>query len=58
MLIEENFPKYKFVYEIIGRAFGVRALGDGLVTMIDHERWRHKRAIFNHGFQRRFLAFR
>ena len=37
------------------RAFGVRALGDGLVTLMDHEKWRHKRGLFNHGFQRKFM---
>lgn len=56
MLIEGNFPKDKQVYDMIGRAFGVRVLGDGLITNTDHEKWRHKRAIFNRGFQRRLVV--
>ena len=55
MIIDENFPKYEFVYNLIGRAFGVRSLGDGLVTMTDHNRWKHKRALFNNGFLRRYV---
>lgn len=35
--------------------FNTRALGHGLLTEIDNERWKKKRSIFNHGFQRSFL---
>lgn len=34
--------------------FGERSMGDGLVSLIDQNKWKHKRNLYNHGFQRRF----
>lgn len=54
MLIDENFPKDEFSYTLLGRTMGVRNLGDGLVTLTDHNRWKHKRSLLNNAFLRRY----
>lgn len=53
--IEKNFPKAKYTYSKIGYPGGERFMGDGLVTEIDHDKWKARRALFNPGFHRQIL---
>lgn len=47
-LIEEDFPK-----KGIGAfPFGERFLGFGLLTEVDKNKWRNRRALINHGFRK------
>ena len=54
-LITLNLPKAQRVYSKIGNVFGQRCLGRGVLTEMDHEIWRRKRAMLNPAFHRKYL---
>nr|QUF59383.1 cytochrome p450 CYP3049B1 [Brachionus angularis] len=45
---EKEFEKFMFPY-------GIRFIGYGLSTECNHQRWYHRRSIYNQGFQRNAL---
>ena len=53
VIIEKNFDKYEPIYEKIAYPFKERFLGNGLITQLDWEKWRSKRAIINTVFYRK-----
>jgi cholesterol 24(S)-hydroxylase len=55
IMITNHFPKQAFSNEAIARPCGEPFLGQGLVTEMDYEKWKTRRAIFNHGFHRNVL---
>nr|QEV83813.1 cytochrome P450 [Brachionus rotundiformis] len=55
ILIEKDLPKKPEIYNIVGYPFGERFLGSGLVSEINKEKWRARRALFNHGFKKNSL---
>lgn len=55
ILVTLNSPKAYRVYSLIGYVFGQRAAGQGVLTEIDHEVWRRKRAMLNPAFHRKYL---
>ena len=52
VLITKNFPKYPLIYKLAGFPVFSRFLGNGLVTQMDQNKWKHERALFNPGFYR------
>lgn len=54
-LITLNLPKAERVYSKIGYIFGQRGAGQGILTEVDHEIWRRKRAMLNPAFHRKYL---
>ncbi|RMZ96970.1 cholesterol 24-hydroxylase-like [Brachionus plicatilis] len=56
ILIDKDFPKKPEIYKIVGFPFGERFLGHGLVSEIDKEKWRNRRALFNHGFKKNAIS--
>ena len=54
-LITLNLPKAERVYSKLSNVFGHRASGQGILTELDHEVWRRKRAMLNPAFHRRYL---
>ena len=54
-LITLNLPKAERVYSKLSNVFGHRASGQGILTEVDHEVWRRKRAMLNPAFHRRYL---
>jgi len=52
ILITKNFTKDPLSYNTIAYPLGERFIGRGLVTEIDHEKWRERRATYNPGFNR------
>ena len=54
-LVTLNLPKAHRVYSKLSYLFGQRAIGRGILTEIDHDIWRHKRAMLNPAFHRRYL---
>jgi hypothetical protein len=55
VLITKNFPKYSLIYSLAGFPFSNRYLGNGLVTQMNHEKWKKDRALFNPGFHRQYI---
>nr|ATW72316.1 cytochrome p450 CYP3049A4 [Brachionus calyciflorus] len=55
VVIDLDLHKNDTSYNILAYPFKSRALGKGLVTQIDKEKWKKSRALFNHGFQRSVL---
>ncbi|KAM3603003.1 uncharacterized protein V6R79_014859 [Siganus canaliculatus] len=55
VLMSPKYPKDKFVYERLSRLFGVRFLGNGLVTARDHEQWYKQRRIMDPAFSSLYL---
>ncbi|RNA07005.1 cholesterol 24-hydroxylase-like [Brachionus plicatilis] len=55
IFITYNFPKHHHVYSIFGFPLGFRFLGNGLVTDLDNQRWRHRRNLFNPSFHKQAL---
>nr|QUF59390.1 cytochrome p450 CYP3049F1 [Brachionus angularis] len=55
ILISENFPKIPEIYHNVGFPFNERFLGHGLITDTNFDRWKKRRALFNHGFQQHVL---
>nr|ATW72319.1 cytochrome p450 CYP3049B6 [Brachionus calyciflorus] len=56
IFITQLFPKHPNVYGIIGFPLYSRFLGNGLVTDLDHSRWRHRRNLFNPSFHKKSLV--
>lgn len=54
-LITLNLPKASRIYFKIASVFGQRTLGRGVLTEINHETWRCKRAMLNPAFHRKYL---
>lgn len=54
-LVTLNLPKAHRVYSKLSYLFGQRAIGRGILTEIDHDIWRRKRAMLNPAFHRRYL---
>ena len=54
-LITLNLPKSPRLYSKLSSVFGQRAAGQGIMTEIDHDVWRHKRAMLEPGFHRKYL---
>ena len=54
-LITLNLPKAERVYSKLSNVFGHRASGQGILTEVDHEVWRRKRAMLNPAFHRKYL---
>nr|ARQ84122.1 cytochrome P450 [Brachionus plicatilis] len=55
VLIDLDLHKSEIPYKIMAFPFNERALGTGLTTEIDKEKWKPVRALFNHAFQRNIL---
>lgn len=54
-LVTLNLPKAGRAYSKISHVFGQRAAGRGILTELDHEVWRQKRAMLNPAFHRKYL---
>ena len=54
-LITLNLPKEPGLYYKISSVFGQRAAGQGILTEVDHDAWRLKRAMLEPGFHRKYL---
>ncbi|KAM9014891.1 cholesterol 24-hydroxylase isoform 2-T2 [Ara ararauna] len=50
-----QYPKDRFVYGRIFNIFGERFLGNGLVTVCNHEHWHKQRKIMDPAFSRTYL---
>jgi len=50
-----QFPKKDLGNLSIAFPIGTRFFGSGLVTDTDYARWKHRRSVFNHGFQKATL---
>nr|UOU03258.1 cytochrome P450 3049A1 [Brachionus rubens] len=53
--IDLDLHKNDITYSLIAFPLNTRALGNGLVTELDKDKWKKSRALFNHGFQRNVL---
>nr|AHL88993.1 cytochrome p450 3049B1 [Brachionus koreanus] len=56
VFVTYNFSKHHHVYSIFGFPLGFRFLGNGLVTDLDNQRWRHRRSMFNPSFHKQALV--
>ena len=54
-LITLNLPKEPGLYSKLSSVFGQRAAGQGILTEVDHDAWRLKRAMLEPGFHRKYL---
>ncbi|XP_061232409.1 cholesterol 24-hydroxylase isoform X3 [Neopsephotus bourkii] len=54
-LMSPQYPKDRFVYGRIFNIFGERFLGNGLVTVCNHEHWHKQRKIMDPAFSRTYL---
>ena len=54
-LITLNLPKEPGLYSKVSSVFGQRAAGQGILTEVDHDAWRLKRAMLEPGFHRKYL---
>ena len=54
-LVTLNLPKAYRVYSLVSYVFGQRGAGQGILTEVDHETWRRKRAMLNPAFHRKYL---
>jgi hypothetical protein len=52
ILILQKSPKDKFMIDIFAYPYNARFLGNGLLTELNFDKWKHRRAIFNQGFHR------
>ncbi|XP_053132947.1 cholesterol 24-hydroxylase-like isoform X2 [Hemicordylus capensis] len=50
-----HYPKDRIVYERVSYMFGVRFLGNGLVTDRDYDHWHKQRRIMDPAFSRTYL---
>ncbi|XP_062483938.1 cholesterol 24-hydroxylase isoform X3 [Pezoporus occidentalis] len=55
-LMSPQYPKDRFVYGRIVNIFGERFLGNGLVTVCNHEHWHKQRKIMDPAFSRTYLV--
>ncbi|CAF0954298.1 unnamed protein product [Brachionus calyciflorus] len=56
IFITQLFPKHPDVYGVFGFPLNTRFLGNGLITDLDHQRWRHRRNLFNPSFHKKSLV--
>ncbi|XP_068730892.1 cholesterol 24-hydroxylase-like [Montipora capricornis] len=54
-LVSLNLPKNPRGYRNVAFPFGVRFIGKGLVTELDHDVWQKHRSLINPAFHRRYL---
>ena len=54
-LITLNLPKEPGLYSKLSSVLGQRAAGQGILTEVDHDAWRLKRAMLEPGFHRKYL---
>ena len=54
-LITLSLPKEPGPYSKLSSVFGQRAAGQGILTEVDHDAWRLKRAMLEPGFHRKYL---
>ncbi|XP_008936211.1 PREDICTED: cholesterol 24-hydroxylase, partial [Merops nubicus] len=54
-LMSPQYPKDRLVYSRIFNIFGERFLGNGLVTVCNHEHWHKQRKIMDPAFSRTYL---
>ncbi|KAM6256090.1 cholesterol 24-hydroxylase [Spheniscus humboldti] len=54
-LMSPQYPKDRLVYGRIFNIFGERFLGNGLVTVCNHEHWHKQRKIMDPAFSRTYL---
>ncbi|XP_009889381.1 PREDICTED: cholesterol 24-hydroxylase [Charadrius vociferus] len=54
-LMSPQYPKDRLVYGRICNIFGERFLGNGLVTVCNHEHWHKQRKIMDPAFSRTYL---
>ncbi|XP_014813164.1 PREDICTED: cholesterol 24-hydroxylase [Calidris pugnax] len=54
-LMSPQYPKDRMVYRRISNLFGERFIGNGLVTVCDHEQWHKQRRIMDPAFSRSYL---
>jgi cytochrome P450 len=52
VLVDQDLPKHSKMYKSIAYPFSERFLGRGLVTELDKDVWKKKRALFNSAFHR------
>ena len=43
------------MYKIFGNPFGFKFIGNGLLTDLDNEHWKHRRSMFNPSFHKQVL---
>nr|QUF59387.1 cytochrome p450 CYP3049E1 [Brachionus angularis] len=55
IMIDRNFKKKDFVYQIIGNPFNQRLGGNGLATEVNHDQWKKRRPFFNQAFKKEIL---
>ncbi|EDO32230.1 predicted protein [Nematostella vectensis] len=55
VLVTWNLPKASRLYKTISYCYGERFAGEGVLTELDHEVWKRKRALLNHAFHRKYL---
>ncbi|CAL8313516.1 unnamed protein product [Lota lota] len=55
VLMSPKYPKDKLLYERLFNRFGVRFLGNGLVTTTNHEQWYKQRRIMDPAFSSLYL---
>ncbi|KAK3092601.1 hypothetical protein FSP39_004856 [Pinctada imbricata] len=56
LIVSGNHPKSPRLYEKTQSIFGMRFLGNGLVTDLNEKRWARKRSLMNQAFSRKYLA--
>ncbi|XP_027586690.1 cholesterol 24-hydroxylase [Pipra filicauda] len=54
-LMSPQYPKDRLVYDRIFSLFGERFLGNGLVTVCNHDHWHKQRRIMDPAFSRTYL---
>ncbi|XP_009081267.1 PREDICTED: cholesterol 24-hydroxylase, partial [Acanthisitta chloris] len=54
-LMSPQYPKDRLVYDRLFSLFGERFLGNGLVTVCNHENWHKQRRIMDPAFSRTYL---
>uniref|UniRef100_A0A8C6SWQ3 Cholesterol 24-hydroxylase n=1 Tax=Neogobius melanostomus TaxID=47308 RepID=A0A8C6SWQ3_9GOBI len=55
IMMSPKYPKDKFLYKRLFNIFGVRFLGNGLVTAQNHEQWYKQRRIMDPAFSSLYL---
>lgn len=55
LLVTLNLPKAPRVYNLISYCYGERLAGQGILTEVNHEVWKRKRAMLNQAFHRTYL---
>ncbi|KAK3092488.1 hypothetical protein FSP39_003483 [Pinctada imbricata] len=56
LMVSGNHPKAPKIYKRVQTMFGMRFLGNGLVTDLNEKRWARKRALMNQAFSKKYLA--